>query len=430
MRKYSRLHIQHVFIGAFLIVSSAIMLASNSLLPWGNSLMSRFGIFALIVIFALSYNLLYTRRLLEDADRKLARSKRKTDKLVNNTQVQDRIIALTHELMDVQTTENAFDKILEYAISSIDHAVVGSIMIADEDNKFYFAASKGYKHEALEDLKIDLEETFLWQKTNGKIKGPVIINDSHDFSKSVVSKGVFKAFQKAISLYFESTISSPLFIDGKLYGMINVDSTRKNAFDEDSLRFMQYFTTQAEFAIKNRNNIEHFYYLSRFDSLTNIYNRRYFSDIVHMDIQKSKRYPITFLIVLFDLDGLKYINDTHGHLAGDRCLAYFASELKKLVRKQDILARFGGDEFIASFYLCDWKDLVVRIEEFREYFKSHPCIFEDVTIPLSFSYGIAEFPQDGETYIDLIKKADELMYEAKKEYKQLTFLNRNTDSPE
>jgi len=430
MGKYSHLFIEYVLIGIFLIMSSAIILASQNILPWGDSLLYRFGIFTLAVLFALAYSFLYARHLLESSDKKLSRSKRENEKLIENAQVQDRIIALTHDLMDVQTTENAFEKILEYAISSINHAVVGSIMLVGDDNKLSFAASKGYNAEALSGIKMDIEETFLWQKTNGIINGPVIVDNSHDFSKSIVDPEIFQAFEKTIDLCFESTISSPIFIDGKLYGMINVDSTRKNAFDEDSLHFMKYFTTQAEFAIKNRNRIENFYYLSRFDSLTNVYNRRYFRDIVKMDIQKSTRYPITFLIVLFDLDGLKRINDTHGHLAGDRCLSYFAGELKKLVRKQDILARYGGDEFIASFYLCDWKDLVVRIEEFREYFKDHPCRFDDVEIPLSFSYGISEFPQDGETYLDLIKKADELMYAAKKEYKQLSFLNENIGSPE
>ena len=430
MGKYSNLFIEYSLIGIFLIISSGIVLASQNILPWGDSLLYRFGIFTLAVLFALTYSFLYTRHLLESSDKKLSRSKKENEKLIENAQVQDRIIALTHDLMDVQTTENAFEKILEYAISSINHAVVGSIMLVGDDNKLSFAASKGYNAEALSGIKMDIEETFLWQKTNGIINGPVIVDNSHDFSKSIVDPEIFKAFEKTIDLCFESTMSSPIFIDGKLYGMINVDSTRKNAFDEDSLHFMKYFTTQAEFAIKNRNRIENFYYLSRFDSLTNVYNRRYFRDIVKMDIQKSTRYPITFLIVLFDLDGLKRINDTYGHLAGDRCLSYFAGELKKLVRKQDILARYGGDEFIASFYLCDWKDLVVRIEEFREYFKAHPCKFDDVEIPLSFSYGISEFPQDGETYLDLIKKADELMYAAKKEYKQLSFLNENTDSPE
>ncbi len=430
MGKYNHLFIEYSLIGVFLILSSAIILSSQNILPWGDSLLYRFGIFTLAVLLALTYSFLYTRHLLETSDKKLDRSQRKIDKLTSNAQVQDRIIALTHDLMDVQNSENAFEKILEYAISSIDHAVVGSIMLVGDDNKLSFTASKGYNAEALSDIKMDIKETFLWQKTNGKIKGPVIIDNSHEFSRSIVAPEISKAFEKTIDLCFESTMSCPIFIDGKLYGMINVDSTRKNAFDEDSLHFMKYFTTQAEFAIKNRNRIENFYYLSRFDSLTNVYNRRYFTDIVKMDIQKSTRYPITFLIVLFDLDGLKRINDTHGHLAGDRCLSYFAGELKKLVRKQDILARFGGDEFIASFYLCDWKDLVVRIEEFREYFNAHPCRFDDMEIPVSFSYGIAEFPQDGETYTDLIKKADELMYAAKKEYKQLSFLNENIDSPE
>jgi len=349
--------------------------------------------------------------------------------LISDAQVQDRIIALTHELMDIQSTKNAFNKILEYAISSIDHAVAGSIMLTDENNKLNFAASKGYNHEALLEICLDIKETFLWHKTNGNITGPVIINNAKAFSKAIIKSESFEAFEKGNSLCSESTLSSPIFIDGKLYGMINVDSTHKDAFGEGALRLMKYFTCQAEFAIKNRERIEHVYHLSRYDSLTNIYNRRYFKDLLELDIKKSLRYDISFLLVLFDLNGLKHINDTYGHLAGDKCLSYFAMELKTLVRKQDILARYGGDEFIASFYKCDWKDLTLRIEEFRNHFNDNPLIYNDIEIPVSFSYGIAEFPSDGENYHELVHKADSLMYEAKRQFKQLCFLSEDIDLP-
>jgi diguanylate cyclase (GGDEF)-like protein len=429
MDKHRHLYTEYIVISLFLAASSAAILFLPGFAQFKNAVYTQFGLFCVAILVAILFSYSYTRQYDERLAILLKKSEKANEKLKSDGQVQDRIIALTHELMDIQNTENAFDKILEYAISSIDHAVAGSIMLIDENDKLRFTASKGYNHEALIGVYLDIKETFLWHKTNGNIIGPVIVNNATAFSKAIVSPDIFKVLEQSDKLSFESTLSSPLFLNGKLYGMLNVDSTRKNAFGNEALRLMDYFTTQAEFAIKNRELMEHIYHLSRFDSLTKIFNRRYFKDIMELDIQKSSRYEISFLLVLFDLDGLKHINDTYGHLAGDRCLFHFANELNSLVRKQDILARYGGDEFIASFYQCGWKDLTIRIEEFREHFRTHPCIFNDIEIPISFSYGISEFPADGETYTDLVRKADSLMYTAKRKFKQLSFLSKDSDLP-
>jgi diguanylate cyclase (GGDEF)-like protein len=429
MDKNRHLYTEYIIISIFLAASSAAILFLPRVVQFKHTAYAQFGLFSAAILVAVLFSYSFTSQYNERLALLLKKSEKANEKLKNDGQVQDRIIALTHELMDIQNTENAFDKILEYAIGSIDHAVVGSIMLLEADNIMNFAASKGFDHDELKNIIFNLKDTFLWQKTNGKITGPVIVNDTQAFNKSILAPDTYEAFEKVNIPIIQSTLSAPLFLNGKLYGMLNVDSTRKNAFGNEALRIMDYFTTQAEFAIKNRELMDHIYHLSRFDSLTNIYNRRYFQDILELDIEKSLRYDISFLLVLFDLNGLKHINDTYGHLAGDKCLSYFAMELKNFVRKQDILARYGGDEFIASFYKCDWKDLNIRMEKFRNYFETHPCVFNDIEIPISFSYGLSEFPADGKTYTELIQRADNLMYAAKKEFKQLNFLSEGIYLP-
>ena len=87
-----------------------------------------------------------------------------------------------------------------------------------------------------------------------------------------------------------------------------------------------------------------------FYKLTNIYNRRSFEDIFDKILNKALRYNESFYLVTFDLNNLKHINDTFGHLNGDEFIKSFVNKLKKSIRNSDVLARYGGDEFVGVFF--------------------------------------------------------------------------------
>lgn len=347
----------------------------------------------------------------------VARSGETNRQLERTGIVRESIIRLTHDLLNLQGPDSIFDRILTYAIDSIEKAEVGSILILEENNTLRFAASKGFNHEALSQITLDLRDSFLWRKTQGRIEKAIIVEDAFAFNRDHLDPDLFEAFVRTESMNFETTLSAPILVEGRLYGMLNIDSTRKRAFNGEDLALMDYFASQAGLAIKNHTLVERVYHLSRYDDLTGLYNRRHFEDLLALDIRKAARYDVRFLLAVFDLDGLKQINDTLGHLAGDRCLSYFAETTRELFRRQDLFARYGGDEFIAAFYQCDKRDLTDRLDALRRHFTENPCRHHDVRIPLSFSFGLAEFPADGKTYESLLEKADRRMYEAKRRVK-------------
>lgn len=359
----------------------------------------------------------------------ISRSEETNRQLRKTAVVKKSILDLTRELMDLQNTTNLFDLILGHAMDTVENADAGSVLLVSEDGKVRFAASRGFNHEMLKTLTLDLKDTFLWGSTKGNIQGPVVIESARTFNEAVLDPHLFNAFEKSSAMNFKTTLSAPVLVSGKLYGMVNVDSNKQKAFCQEDIRLMDYFASQAGLAIKNRQLLEEFYRLSRYDDLTGLYNRRHFEDLLVMDIHKASRYEVPFLIALFDLDNLKEVNDTYGHLAGDRCLAHFAKHLKGLVRKQDLVARYGGDEFIASFYKCTWQDLILRIEEFRAHFEQNPCPWQETEIPITFSYGLAEFPEDGTSYEALLEEADKILYQAKSRIKSRSGGKAN-DSPE
>lgn len=287
-------------------------------------------------------------------------------------------------------------------------------MILDENGVLKIAASRGYDIDSANDFSIPVQQTFQWLKTKGNIKKTIVINDIEELQDISVVK-----VAKDKNLWnMKSCISAPIMIEDKLWGLVNVDSNFNNAFSEDDLGSMEYLRIQIEIAISKHKLYEETIYLSRYDKLTNIYNRRYFEELFDLYFRKALRYNEKFQLAIFDLNGLKIINDTYGHLTGDMYIKTFSDNLIKSVRSSDILARYGGDEFVAIFYGTDSNKLIMKFEELFQTLNNNPIIFENNKIVCSFSYGVVSFPEEAQSYNQLVKVADDRMYEYKRAIKE------------
>lgn len=143
------------------------------------------------------------------------------------------------------------------------------------------------------------------------------------------------------------------------------------------------------------------------DPLTNIYNRKYLIEKIEELIKKEQ----TFSIVFLDLDNFKVINDVLGHKVGDELLKKISSWLIDNVRKEDIVTRYGGDEFCLILYGLDKKGSNEVIERLYKHFQLQNFYPEE--IPIGFSYGIASFPEDSNNIDKLLSIADNKMYQMK-----------------
>lgn len=150
-----------------------------------------------------------------------------------------------------------------------------------------------------------------------------------------------------------------------------------------------------------------------FDDLTGVFNRRYFETELERRFHNSTRKSSPMCLLLIDIDNFKFINDSFGHMAGDMVLKTIANLLKERVRKEDIVARIGGDEFvILPLGLKKEKDAAVLANTIIEAFKE-PLIIEDKKILSSVSIGISNLSKDCVDYSELLKDADIAMYQAK-----------------
>lgn len=150
------------------------------------------------------------------------------------------------------------------------------------------------------------------------------------------------------------------------------------------------------------------------DALTQLPNRRLLLDLLNQQLAHAKREDVKVAVLFLDLDGLKAVNDTLGHHAGDALLRDAAARLTGCVREGDAIGRLGGDEFLISIYgLDEDRDaMLVAIKILREL--ASPWQFEGKTLRITASIGVAIFPSDANETAALIQCADAAMYRAKK----------------
>jgi diguanylate cyclase (GGDEF)-like protein len=149
--------------------------------------------------------------------------------------------------------------------------------------------------------------------------------------------------------------------------------------------------------------------LAMFDSLTGLSNRRVAEGRLTAEAERSKRYGHPLTVISFDLDKFKQINDTYGHAAGDQVLKEFARRLSLAIRKSDIAARMGGDEFLILLPECDTSQVQTLLARLRPI----ETEYAGVKIPIRFSAGWVGY-EKGETTEQFLERADRTLYAQKR----------------
>jgi diguanylate cyclase (GGDEF)-like protein len=217
-----------------------------------------------------------------------------------------------------------------------------------------------------------------------------------------------------------SFVSVPLKIADRIIGVLNLsDKTTGEVFDEEDLKLIQSFATQAAVVLE-RNEFYHrseeLKKLTITDSLTGLLNRRYLLERLKDEVSRSERHNHPLSLLMLDLDGFKHCNDTRGHLFGDRMLKSVADMLLKAVRTMDIVARYGGDEFMVILPETG-QDVAISIAERLKTSVAAMPVFEDGSLPacdaLTASIGIVCYPDHGDSVEFLLERVDQSLYRAK-----------------
>lgn len=188
------------------------------------------------------------------------------------------------------------------------------------------------------------------------------------------------------------------------------------------------YTAIVEDISERRAVMEHLRNLAEHDSLTGLYNRQFFNDEMDRTIARAVRNEDHHCACIYiDLDNFKYINDTMGHVEGDRLLIGIANTLKSRTRKMDVLARLGGDEFALLLHNVDKQQAASIAEEYRQAIASHSFITGGKRVDAGCSIGVALFDLDISNKEDLLARADIACHVAKRGGRNRVYIFEHTD---
>lgn len=301
--------------------------------------------------------------------------------------------------------QKIFSTVLDYAFRILEKVNLGSVLAFDESGELVIVASHGFSEDFVRSFRLRLEDTFQFRQSGGKISEAMIIDPE-------IIKGFADKLDSTSKVY-KSIISAPLFVEGKLYGFLNVDSERARCFGAEDLELLKNFASQIEVCLLARQRYRSSLAESRVDGLTGFLSRSYFEELAEHSVERAARYGQGFSLGMFDVDGLKAVNDGLGHQAGDLVLSAVAAAIRRAARKSDVTGRYGGDEFIAICFAADAKTMEERTARILAELRASPVVFGDRGLAASFCYGFANFPQDAGTLSGLVAAADARLYAMK-----------------
>jgi two-component system cell cycle response regulator len=195
---------------------------------------------------------------------------------------------------------------------------------------------------------------------------------------------------------------------------ILIAATGAHFADEHTIQLLQLFTRSIGLALNNTTIHSKFQKLAAIDGLTNIYNRRFGMERLREDFSRAERENSLLSIAMVDIDHFKNVNDTYGHLVGDKAIIMVTSIIKKALREGDIVMRYGGEEFLIIMHGASCENAFNICERIRHMVLESAVHEDSQEIKLTISMGLVSFPtQTATNEVELIDKADQALYQAK-----------------
>jgi len=296
---------------------------------------------------------------------------------------------------------NVLDKVLE--ITGVD--VTGIFLLDEKTKELVLRANRGMSSSFMREIRVlSTGDGVLTQVL--ETGEPLLVEDisgDHRFKHYGAKKGRVQSFA-ALSIVAKE----------KILGMMGIGSYGHRVFPDWEVRMLGTIANQIGMAIENAQLYEHALELAFTDGLTGLYNRRYYMDQIEREFIRAQRSKAPLSLIMVDLDGLKEINDRLGHNAGDSFLKEVAKIVKVNTRASDVAARWGGDEFMLLAPGTDSESAGKIAERIRAQVEVYKMQLEGEEVGITVSAGIVSYPTHASSVSELVKKADDAMYSAKR----------------
>jgi diguanylate cyclase (GGDEF)-like protein len=196
-------------------------------------------------------------------------------------------------------------------------------------------------------------------------------------------------------------------------GFLRLEAARPEAFSPEDLRTVDLFATMAALSLENIQLYEHVHQAAVHDPLTQLFSHRAFEGRLREELLRSGRGQTPLSFILCDIDHFKSYNDRYGHQAGDQLLRTLAAIIASFARPVDFPARYGGEEFCLILPNVAHAQAVELAENMRRRVAAEPFVFQGQKTGATMSFGVSSFPGDATTASQIVRIADERLYQAK-----------------
>ncbi len=331
---------------------------------------------------------------------------------------------LKHDLSLAKRELNFFEEVSKTLTSSLELSAIltkimdkvkemtkaeaWSVLLVDQETgELVFEKTNARKKKEIQKFRMKVGEGIAgWVASEGL---PIVVPD---VSKDERFLG---KIDKAIHFKTKSLMCVPIKIKEQVLGVLElVNKKTREPFVKEDLDLLMRLVDLTAIAIERTSLYQKMTELAITDDLTKLFNTRYLNRTIEIEIQRSTRYNTSVSLIFMDIDYFKRINDRFGHLIGSKVLVEVGQLLIKSLRSIDIVARYGGDEFVVVLPQTPPDSAIQIAERMRRSIEQNTFLKkEGYSLKLTASFGIASYPESAKSKEDLIRLADDAMYRVK-----------------
>lgn len=329
------------------------------------------------------------------------------DSLFKDANVKELLDLLRVAKLVVSTLD--LDQVLEAILKSamrLTGTSAGSIALYHkETHELEMHAHRGFSKDFIGNAR--------WKVRPGGLTDKILQSDKPTVITDTAKKEFFTN-PIAISEGIKSMICVPLVFKGDIIGILYVDDFTPKRFRKSDTGLLSILSSFAAMSIVHAKLHARARKMAMTDGLTGLFNRRHLQLQLVNELSRAARYKEVFSLMMLDIDNFKKINDTHGHAFGDKVLQKLSKILKSSIRESDTVSRYGGEEFTIILPRVESEQAAILANRLRKEIKLKSATLMKGKGSLTVSIGISSFPKDSQKKLDLIKQADNALYEAKR----------------
>ncbi len=317
----------------------------------------------------------------------------------------EQVLSIDQTIRSILNLNHLVDFAVEKAMEILDAERCSLMLLDTQSQELLIRSAKGLDERLIQKTRIKFGEGVAGMVA--KEGQPLLVRDIEEDQRV--------ARKNRTGYRSKSFVSVPIKLHDRLVGVINVTdkivrppAVREAIFTEVDLKILCAIVRQAAVSIENANYYRRLEHLSMTDSVTELFNHRYFIKVLDQEIERFKRYRKSLSLMMIDIDDFKSYNDEFGHLAGDDLLKEFGNILKQNLRSVDIVCRYAGDEFAVILPETDIPQGEAAARKIKEALEKH--LFHRM---ITVSIGVGR-SYEGMGRRDLVMKADQALYQSKR----------------